>query len=400
MIPLANRIDVGGTGYEDAAEDIVVRAKMKVKVKVTLKKRKLQIWTLQVSPKMLSAVAARKAALAAHQDLAKPLVRPGVVSPPPTPSPVSTPPPQLVSKRKPTAQAPNPSRKAKKKKIKHEKPRYFAAEDSFVKQDDIIAIDEDNSDDSEDEGDVIELDDPLPDTSSKSTIFEKPASSKGKRTWSPSRPLQDSSDEETDDGEDEANISDTPIAIRPPRAVVVEERPLLSTFELNWNNNAFVLSSAETELLESSTLVGNSTIAIVMTPGETLCLLGTYALIVLHGSVYLAGVTLTPSRTTHHVFASRCSAVPALRCLQTNGKTRDPVTTSLPERLHPFLQADCAIVVLRELRTGVDGLGRVCRTFDGVFEPSRWHRNDIVPDLGLTGIRMVKSSIVPMRTTF
>jgi polynucleotide 5'-hydroxyl-kinase GRC3/NOL9 len=197
-----------------------------------------------------------------------------------------------------------------------------------------------------------------------------------------------------DDGEDEPYTADTPMIISPPRPTVGEERALLSTFNPNWNNNVFAFSSAEVGFLESSPLIGDSATVIIMKPGDALSLLGTYALTIICGSVYLAGVTLSPSRTTHHVFAPRCSPVPALQCLQSNGKTRDP--KSFPERLHPFLKTDCAIVALRELCTGVDGLGRVCRTFDGVFEPSRWHRNDIVPDLGVPGVRMVHFSIVYM----
>jgi polynucleotide 5'-hydroxyl-kinase GRC3/NOL9 len=336
---------------------------------------------------MLSAVAARKAALAAHQDLTKPLPSPKVVSPPPTPTPAS--PKKTVSKRKPPAQVPNTSsRKAKKTKTKHEKARYFAADDAFVQQDDVIVVDEDSSESEADE--IMDQDDSLFAGSSKPVVFQRPTTSKDKRAWSPSHLLQDSSDESMDDGEDEPFVQNIPITTSLPRAIVEEERPLLSSFEPNWNNNIFALSPAEISSLESSNLVGDSAIVIILTPGETLSLLGAYALTVMYGSVYLAGVTLHSSQTIHHVFAPRCSPVPALQCFQSNGKTRDPKPVSLPGRVHPFLNADCAVVVLRKLCTGVEGLGRVCRTFEGVFEPSRWHRNDSAPDLGLTGVRMVQ----------
>src|ERR1700692_115755 len=116
---------------------------------------------------MLSAVAARKAALAARQDTTDSLVRPEIVSPPPTPSPVSTPPSKPVSKRKPSAQVSNTSRKAKKKKIRHEKTRYFAPVDSFVQQDDVIVIDGNNSEESDSEEDEIEEGSPPPASTSK-----------------------------------------------------------------------------------------------------------------------------------------------------------------------------------------------------------------------------------------
>jgi polynucleotide 5'-hydroxyl-kinase GRC3/NOL9 len=340
---------------------------------------------------MLSAVAARKAALAAHQGLTTPPVGPEILSSSATPSRLSTTPPQHASKRKPSTQGPNQPGKAKKKKTKHKEARYFAVEDSFVQQDDVIVI---NNDDSEESVPEIDSDDPLL-PPSKAIMVERSARSKTKPPWSPVLPLQDSSDEEVGDSEDEPY---TPKINSPPRATIEEERGLLSTFEPRWNSNVFSFSSAEIRFLESSSLFGDSTSVIVMTPGDSLSLLGTYALTVIHGSIYLAGVTLTPSETTHHVFSPRCSPVPALHCLQCNKKPRDP--TLLPDRLHPFLKADCAILAFRDLRTGVDGLGRVCRTFEDVFEPSRWHRNEVVPDLGLTGVRMVHFSVVSLRAGY
>lgn len=335
---------------------------------------------------MLSAVAARKAAEAARQDL-RTLVDPEIVAPPPMPPSASTPPLKTISKRKPSAQVQNPSRKAKKKKTGHEKARYFAPEDSFVKQDDVIAIDEDSYQPSDIEDDEMELGGPP----SLDSIIP---STKGTQASSPSHSLQDSSDEEMDHGEDEPCIHDTPTTTGPPKAAV-EERPMsamLSTFEPRWNSNIFVLSSAETEFLEPSTFVTDLAVALVMMPDDTLSLLGTYALTVIHGSISLAGVTLLPSQRTHSIFAPRCSPIPALRCLQSNAKTLSSIPTTLAERLHLSLKQDCSIVVLRALSTGVDGLGRVCRVFDGVFEPSRWHRNANVPDLGLTGVHMVSPS--------
>jgi polynucleotide 5'-hydroxyl-kinase GRC3/NOL9 len=334
---------------------------------------------------MISAVAARKKALAAQQDLTNPLQGFEIVSPPHTPSPVSTPSPRPTSKRKSTAQGPNTIRKTKKKKIKHEKARYFAPEDSFVQQDDMIVIDEDSSEDSDSGIDEIERGSPAVVAPPKITTIKQTSSSKGKRAWSPSRPLRDSSDEEMDDVEDEPYVQGIQVPVQH-----VEEHPLLSTFEPNWNNNIFALSPEEAGLLESSSPVGDTAVVIFLNLGETISLLGTYAMNVMHGYVRFAGVILPPSKTTHNVFAPRCSPVPALQCVQSNEKGSDSTPTFIPARLRPSLKAECAVVTLRELRTGVEGLGRVCRIFDGVFEASRWHRNDPSPDLGLTGVRMVE----------
>lgn len=329
---------------------------------------------------MLSAFAARKAA---RQDLTKALVLSEIVSRPVTPSSVSPSPLKPVSKRKPGFQALHPTKKSKRKKVKHEQPRYFAEEDSFIQQDDVIIIDRDDLDDGDEDEDSSEL----------PSFFENSTTLQGKRAWSPSRPLRDSSDEEVDVNAGDLRVLESSAPARPSRTIAAEDS-LLSTFKPSWDNNIFTLSSTEIELLGLSTRHENPAIVLVMTPGETLCLLGTYTFIVTFGSISLAGVTLTSSSRMHHVFAPRCSPVPVLQCLQPNGKTVDPTSTLLPSRLHPFLKSECAVLILQELCTGVEGLGKVCRIFDGIFEPSRWHKNRAVSELGLSGayaVRMVNS---------
>lgn len=149
---------------------------------------------------MLSAVAARKVA---RQYLTKAPVATEVVSNSSTPSLESTSPSKPASKRKPRSQATNSTKRSKKKKITHETPRYYAAEDSFV-QDDVIIISRNDSDDEDDEDTDT---DPaaLPSDVQRSTL------SRGKRGWSPSDPLRDSSDEEIEGDRDDLYIPDVPV---------------------------------------------------------------------------------------------------------------------------------------------------------------------------------------------
>lgn len=182
---------------------------------------------------------------------------------------------------------------------------------------------------------------------------------------------------------------DTLVPTRTFRNAVDEPLSLLSTFEPKWDQNAFTLSSAEIQFLESSGVTDESNAMLVLTLGETLSLLGTYALTLVHGSITIAGVMLNPSLKSHHIFAPRSSPVPVIQALQYIGQQATAIHSSFPEVMHPFLKNDCAILVLQELRTGIQGLGRVCRIFDGVFQPSRWHRNDSALDLGITGAYMV-----------
>ncbi len=228
---------------------------------------------------MLSAVAARKAAQVAKP---KPEPTPSVLQEEPAPVPVEPSRSRPVSKRKPSSQS-APSSRKKKKKNNDKRPepsRYFEEPDPFQIQEDIIAIDSDTSD----EGD-IEQPEPV------------------QRGWSPSAPLNDSSEEE-DEGP-------TPVSVPqpPPPPVIPEETDTLSTFHPILDQNTFILTPEELCFFG----FGEGAAALLaLSSSDTICFLGTYKLSVLHGSIKICGTTLHSSTRAHNVFAPRSSPLPVI----------------------------------------------------------------------------------------
>ena len=139
----------------------------------------------------------------------------------------------------------------------------------------------------------------------------------------------------------------------------------LSTFQPTRNLNFFELSSDELSAMG----IQNEASVLSINQEETLALLGAYALTILRGSVSILGMTLSASKVAYHVFAPRSAPIPILRCVASEMHA-DPNIHPFPSRVRD-LQGD-AVVAIQSLDTGVEGLGRVCRVFNGVFEPSRW----------------------------
>ncbi|CDO70310.1 hypothetical protein BN946_scf184370.g11 [Trametes cinnabarina] len=331
---------------------------------------------------MLSAVAARKARLAqnqgqpAPQGTSKPASAPSPPASEPAPRKNSTPakptssaqkPP---SKRKPSAPAINPP-KQKKPKSQHRKGaqehsgRYFAQQDVFKAQDDVIVVDNDDN-----ESSVA--------TSSASSGDELPPTrTGGKRAWSPSAPLADSSDEDEDDEADEHVSLDVPQPHVPSSA---DAPKVLSTFQPAPDQNVFRLPSLGSSSQPKRTVL-------LLKASETVALLGVYSLTVLRGAVSFAGVSLRASTTAYPVFSPRSSPLPVIQCLR-SAPSQDsalPLPALAAHIAEAVSHCDAAIM-LQEMHTGIEGLGRICRTFDGFFAPSRWHRNQLMFDLGLDGV--------------
>jgi polynucleotide 5'-hydroxyl-kinase GRC3/NOL9 len=313
---------------------------------------------------MLSAIAARKAAQAARDEAAGP--QPEAKAPPTPPTPSVTPPaPKSNSKRKYTAHTPNPKRKKKEKRPAPKNGRYFEDQDAFAGQGDVIIIDSE-------EGEPMS--DDVPD----------PGPSTSQQRWSPSMPLNDSSEEE---GDDEAlNHSSE----EPQQSMTAVNTPdILSNLDPTPDENIFFLTPDEVQALNTSTSTTSPPATIVILGfKETLCLLGTYTFCVLQGSISCSGVTLSASQRIHRVFAPRSSPLPVLEGAL--GDTSIPdLKSRLPPRLHSLTQTPAALVLIQELSTGVEGLGRICRTFDGTFEPSRWQKNATLGSLQLSGVHIV-----------
>jgi polynucleotide 5'-hydroxyl-kinase GRC3/NOL9 len=326
---------------------------------------------------MLSAVAARRAAQAQAQ-AAQPsaadnhTAQPGISS---AKTFVSAKPPS--KKRKPSASAgPPPSRTLKKQKAKANvvfetpiasTPFRSRASPPTNSEDDERAW----SDAEEWTGAQSEVEDALP-----------TALVQGQRTWSPSRPLVDSSDEEEIAAGPSTHRS-VPVRGAPP------ETKVLSTFVPQLNVNTFTLSPSEQDSLfppSASEAKSRAAVALIVREEETLCLLGMYTLSILRGRVTISGATLAASSIEHRVFAPRSSPLPVIHHVPFSPERL--VQPRIPDRIHDRLGAGDALVVLRELRTGVEALGDICPPFSGVFRRSA---RDAEPahDLGIPGVQLV-----------
>lgn len=216
-----------------------------------------------------------------------------------------------------------------------------------------------------------------------------PSSVPTKRSWSPSVPLQDSSDDE-----DEGNIADIALETEEPEAHHTVE-PLqntpsvLSTYRPIPEENIFDLVEDD---IRSLHLPSTSPAKLLRLVGsDRLALIGTYTLRVLHGRIGLSGVALAPSKVSHPVYAPRSAPLPVIECLLAEDQLPAEHRDGLPPRIRELAQGRGALVVLQELHTGVEGLGRICRTFENVFEPSRWQKNQSLIDLGLQTAHYVRA---------
>ncbi|KAJ6581533.1 hypothetical protein B0H19DRAFT_929359 [Mycena capillaripes] len=316
---------------------------------------------------MLSAIAARKAAQAANGHVipapdTEPSADAAVSSPPVEPPPSLSRP---TSKRKSSSQTPNSSRKRKKKReAELKKTRYFETEaDPFHNSDDVIIIDSDDED----------VSDAPPAPITRTTVV-------GKRAWSPSAPINDSSDEED---EEILDVPVPPVAHAAPTHVPPQT---LTSFRVLADKTAFYLESEEISALGLSTDTDAATL-ISLSAGQTVSLLGMYMFTVLQGAVSICGVRMPADSTAHRVYAPRSSPIPTLKAL--DDKVPIHSIAVVPQRLRSVFESGAILVALHQLSSGVEGMGTICRPFDGVFQPSRWQDPDANHHLRLPGVHML-----------
>ena len=306
---------------------------------------------------MISAVAARKAALAAQK---LPIEESSPISipiPPPTPA-------RINSKRKSSSQ---PEKKFLKKLKSKSTSRNQSSTDVFKDQEDVIVMDledEDMSEDSDDEGSV-----------DGQSLGERGAQSDGDSS--------DDSMEADNEGAAQFDISSffNSRAHKEPQEDLDENR-LLSTFEPSLDQNMFFLTAKEQSALNLS----DRATLIALNAQDSLCLLGTCNLTILHGSITLCGITLLASSTKHPIYAPRSSPLPIIRASSKTASALKPETLSPRLAEIPEFKA---VIVLQELRTNVEDLGRICRSFEGVFEPTKWQKNVADESLEVPGLYMV-----------
>ncbi|KAF9478424.1 hypothetical protein BDN70DRAFT_879948 [Pholiota conissans] len=317
---------------------------------------------------MLSAVAARKAALAAQT--------PAPLESTPTASGSSPVPPRNgTSKRRMSSKNSRPE--PKKAKKSSTAPKVTQNTDDFKQQRDVIMV-RDSDDGTEDD-----------DSEAAMSMYEKetlpePEQTTTKRAWSPSQPVADSSDEETPEQDPiPIDMSSLFPGMSTSKSSSSSDGPL-STFQPIIDQNIFSLNESECNLLGLSiptTLVGLGT-------DDSICLLGTCTLTVLQGSVTLSGTTINPSLTKYPIFAPRSSPLPILRPTFISHPQSILNASTLSPRLQPILDFR-TVIVIQENRTSVEGLGRICRTFEGVFEPSRWQKSSAQAPFSIPGVYMI-----------
>lgn len=300
---------------------------------------------------MLSAFHARKARLAAAPGVQEPTTAFPTPTNPDLQSPTSNSTTRRSSrKRKPDSVTGNEAERRRKKtddrKIEG-KIRYFDTPADAPESDLDCLMDEDIA-------------------SSDKEILSQPHV-QPRRAWSPSQPLLDSSDEEVETevgGVQAANAS--------------IDAPTTAPFFAEIGVNTFRLTPEECFALIN---IEQTAIVTLLPVHSNITFIGVYQLTVLQGAVMVMGVTLVPSNTSHAVFSPRLSPLPRIESLGSTDPA-SPLISSMPERLQP-ISSDHAVVLIRAHPTGIEGLGRVMRTFETMFQPSQ-----LAADLGIPGVHV------------
>jgi len=285
---------------------------------------------------MLSAIAARKAALAA-KEAANP-APPQILSPVKA-NPHDAPAPRKA-KRKPASQ---PTVKEKKRPRSTKPPSKRTEIQRFEHQDDVIILP--SSDDDSDDSLVIDVD------------------------------SGSSDEEELTELPDFSQILPTPRQTDSSATDAV-----LSTFSPIPGQNFLELGTEENIGLG---LVDVGGTAFGLVSQDSMCLLGTCNLRVLQGSISINGTTLQASPVQHSIFAPSSSPLPVIR-----PASSARVDGILPGRLS-MLRGFDAVIVLQRLSTGVEALGRVCKTFEQAFVPPKYLAGDCIPLPNLSTVSMV-----------
>ncbi|KAG9103033.1 Polynucleotide 5'-hydroxyl-kinase grc3 [Ceratobasidium sp. 370] len=197
------------------------------------------------------------------------------------------------------------------------------------------------------------------------------------RAYSPSQPVVDSSDEDqppTSPGK--PNSSDSGVYIdqeEDPVSHPRARRTLGNIFNPIDKQSLFSLSAEEAFSVTGQPVAAR---LLVMQPGESLAFVGAMDFVLLQGPAELMGVPLLPSETSHRVFAPRSHPIPALSVprVQDTVSARGLSGThglphQLPQHIRSLVTPTQSIILVRELPSGVEGLGRIMRPFGGLFEP-------------------------------
>jgi polynucleotide 5'-hydroxyl-kinase GRC3/NOL9 len=202
------------------------------------------------------------------------------------------------------------------------------------------------------------------------------------KAWSPSRPILHSSDDASDVSEQP--LPDFTNSFHQAHHLPTEELEILSTYRPVHEQNMFRLSIEESSALGLS----GPALILVLSPFAKVSFVGTYRLRVLRGSISLLGTIIQPSHILHHVFAPRSSPIPVIEAHAAQGESSKSLS-DIPAQILNSIAEDDVLIVLQELRTGIEGLGRVVRTFEGIFYQASPERT---PDLPMEGVHLVSHS--------
>jgi polynucleotide 5'-hydroxyl-kinase GRC3/NOL9 len=336
---------------------------------------------------MLSAIAARKAAQAAKQQ-AEPQIdgdeaqadAQRLSSPASSDSDLEPSPP--LRKRKGQETEPSPKKRQKRKNrftnTDIGRPRYFEPQQPIEGYDDDAFLQSEIPDNSAPTSRAYSPSQPIHDVElglneEDTTVdFESEAAGPNKG-FSSSRPVPDSSEDE-DQPRGISAISQGPGHVEsfenshpsPPRI-----------FTPSIDSNTFRLTHSDLASLQVATdsEVSSATL-ILLTRGHSLPFVGAASITVLQGAITILGTPLSPSLHRHRVFSPRSSPLASLEVFQSHtgeafASLLHPIHLNggiLPQRIQNAIQASDSVIVIQRLHTGIEGLGKIFRTFDGVFD--------------------------------
>lgn len=189
------------------------------------------------------------------------------------------------------------------------------------------------------------------DVEPRQSVLPERSVSRIQHAWSPSRPPPDSSE-----GEDRG---------RPVRSTPqMQDNGYMEVRKLSFvpipQQNILFLSGEQ-----PGVLYGRKGTVVTLKSGESLALQGVYSLTVLSGRVSICTSELSASpSTSHRVFAPKCLPTPIIQPVESGTYTIHP---KLPPDIQRIARPDCTIIFLENLETGVEGLGKACKVFEGAF---------------------------------
>lgn len=301
--------------------------------------------------------------------------------------------------------------KAAKESVKKAQ-RYFPAsepatpgcQDAFKEGDDIIAVDSDSDSGSDSSGILnVQIQNAGSDVLSSDGISDSDEEMSLPAVTPKRRPGRTQTDDSM-----EVDVSQIDLATLFPHtstsALSHENAAPLSTFKPAQDENVFHLSVEEVTKLSlppapSSSITHSAPASLVLLPPhETICVLGTCNITVLHGSISILGTTVYPSPDSHRIFAPKSSPLPVIRCsFSKDGESLSLLSNvNLPDRItiDEDVTQHGAVLLFQELKTGVEGLGKICRPFLNAFEPSKWmSRGKDSNPFNLSGLSMVREQL-------